>query len=323
MPLDEFQKDVIAVISRNRGPESPFAGGADIQQHGLRIPEDQGIFTTGHEPIDDLVKADRTALEEAGFTVNLRRSHSGFRECTVMKPMTGTTILQWTVALAREFYAPVPDPQFGHRLHLADLAVNKALAAASRVRKRDFVDLWMLDRHVMPLWRMACAAPGKEPDLNPFSLIEDASFNWSRTVRRDNPADRLTMTADISLQEIGEGLRKAMREARLYLQDISPEHYGRLQVDAEGRPVVSRETVAGERWKTPMAGGALPTFDGIDSEMIAGVIAQYGLEGSRHTGPAPQSPRTGNDAQRTEPHGEHDDPFGIPDPFEPPSPWDD
>ena len=322
MPFDDLQRYVIAVISRNRDPESPLAGGAVIQQHCFRTPEDQDIFAAGNETLDELVQADRMALEEAGFTVNLRRSHSGFRECTVMKPMTGTTILQWTVALAREFYAPVPDPQFGHRLHPADLAVNKALAVAGSVRKRDFVDLWMLDRHVMPLWRMACAAPGKDTDLNPFSLIEDASFNWSRTVRRDNPADRLTMTAELSLEEIGKGLRKAMREARLILPDIRPEHYGRLQIDAKGRPVVSREIVTGERWKAPELGGALPTFDGIDSEMIAGLIAQFGLEGSRYTGSVPTSSETDNDANRIERNIEHADPFEIPDPFKPPSPWD-
>ena len=172
------------------------------------------LFTAGEERLDRLVQADRAALESSGYTVRPARSYSGFRECKVMKPMTGTTVLQWTAALAREFYAPVPDRQFGYRLHLADLAVNKALAASGRMRKRDFVDLWMLDRHVMPLWRMACAAPGKETDLNPFSLIEDASFNWSMTVRRDNPDDQLTLTTEVSLEEIGEGLRKCYAQGK-------------------------------------------------------------------------------------------------------------
>ena len=284
MPLDEFQKGVIAVISRNRDPGSPFAGGAVIQQHGFRLSEDQDIFTAGEEPLDKLVQADRTALEAAGYSVRPARSYSGFRECKVMKPMTGTTILQWTVALAREFYAPVPDRQFGYRLHLADLAVNKALAASGRMRKRDFADLWMLDRHVMPLWRMACAAPGKETDLNPFSLIEDASFNWSVTVRRDNPGDQMTLTTEVSLEEIGEGLRKAMREARLILRDVDPECYGRLQVGDAGQPLLSREITNGGTWKAPRPGGALPAFAGMDSEMIAGLIAEYGPEGSRYTG---------------------------------------
>ena len=47
MPLDEFQKSVIAVVSRNRDSGSPFAGGAVIQQHGFRLTEDQDIFTAG------------------------------------------------------------------------------------------------------------------------------------------------------------------------------------------------------------------------------------------------------------------------------------
>lgn len=129
MPLDEFQQGVIAVVSSNRNSRRPFAGGAVIQQYGFRLTEDQDIFAAEDEPLDDLVRADQSALEAAGFTVQLRHSYSGFRECVVTKPMFGTTVLQWTAALAREFYAPVPGPQLGQRLHLADLAVNKVLAA--------------------------------------------------------------------------------------------------------------------------------------------------------------------------------------------------
>ena len=310
MPLDEFQKSVIAVVSRNRDSGSPFAGGAAIQQHGFRLTEDQDIFTAGDEQLDDLVQADRAALEAAGFAVHPRRSYSGFRECAVVKPMTGTSVLQWTAALAREFYAPVPDPQFGHRLHLADLAVNKALAAASRMKKRDFVDLWMLDRHVMPLWRMACGAPGKDADLNPFSVIERISFNWSMTVGRNDPSDWLVLTVDVPLEEIGNGLRDAMQDARLVLPDVQPEHYGRLQIDEGGRPVVAREITQSGAWKAPKPGGALPAFAGVDSEMIAGLIAEYGPEGSRYTG----SPA------EVASEGSAPGPFDIP---ETPSPCDD
>lgn len=274
-----------------------------IRHYSLCFTEDLGIFKADDESLDDLVQADRAALEAAGFMVHLRLSYSGFRECTVTKPMTGTTVLQWTAALAREFYAPVPDPQFGHRLHIADLAVNKALAASSRTKKRDFLDLWMLDRHVMPLWRMACGAPGKETDLNPFSTIERISLNWSMTVRKDDPADRLTLTVDVPLEEIGRGLRNAMREARLVLPDVQPEQYGRLQVDEVGQPVAAREITPGGTWRAPVLGGALPAFSGVDSEMIAGLIAEYGLEGNSCT----ESPikETGEDTASS--------PFYIPD----------
>ena len=290
-------------------PKSPFADGAVIQQHGFRLSEDQDIFTTGDEQLDDLVQADRAALEAAGFAVHPRRGFSGFRECAVVKPMTGTSVLQWTAALSGEFYAPVPDPQFGHRLHLADLAVNKTLAAASRTEMRDFVDLWMLDRHVMPLLRMACGAPGKDEGLNPFSVIERISFNWSRTVQRNDQIGKLQLTADVPLEEIGNGLRDAMQDARLVLSDIQPENYGCLQIDESGQPVVFPKITQGETWKAPKPGGALPAFAGIDSEMIAGVIAEYGPEGSRYTG----SPT--EEALKSSAPG----PFDIP---EMPSPYD-
>ncbi len=140
---------------------------------------------------------------------------------------------------------------------------------------------------------MACAAPGKETDLNPFSLIEDASFSWSMMVRTDNPAGQLALTAEVSLEKIGGGLRKAMREARLNLRDVGPECYGRLQVDEAGQPLLSREFTSGGSWKAPGPGGALPAFAGMDCEMIAGLIAEYGPEGSRYTGDAPATASSG------------------------------
>ena len=112
-------------------------------------------------------------------------------------------------------------------------------------------------------------------------------------VRTDNPADQLALTAEVSLEKIGGGLRKAMREARLNLRDVGPECYGRLQVDEAGQPLLSREITSGGSWKAPGPGGALPAFAGMDSEMIAGLIAEYGPEGSRYTGNAPSTAGSG------------------------------
>ena len=196
--------------------------------------------------------------------------------------MVGVTTLQWAVGLIREYFAPVPDPQFGYRLHLADLAVNKALATASRMAKRDFVDLWMLDRHVIPLWRIAFGVPGKDQRRNPFSLVEDMSFNWSMAAQKDDGADRLLLTAGISLECIDRELQFAMREARQVLRDVRPEHYGHIEVGDDDQPLTARESRPGGIWIAPMPGGALPAFAGMDSEMIAGLIAEFGPEGSRH-----------------------------------------
>ena len=306
MPLDEFQKSVIAVISCNRDSQSAFAGGSVIQQHGVRLTDDQDIFAVSDERLDGLAETDQSALEAAGYIVQPRRSFDGFRECLVMKPLVGTTTLQWTAGLASEFYAPVPDSLFGRRLHFADLAVNKALAAGSRIKKRDFLDLVMLDRYVMPLWRMACAVPGKRADLNPFSLVERISHNWDMAVRRTTPDDRLVLTAEVSLEEIGERLHSALNEARTTLPDAPPESYGRLEVKSDGQPVFSRKIASGGDWRAPRPGGALPAFEGIDNEMIARLIAEFGPEGSRYTaGTSENSDRPGKDFRS---------PFTTPDP---------
>ncbi len=284
MPLDNFQKEIITVISACRDPDSPFAGGAVIQQHGIRLSDDLDIFAAGE--LDELMETDKSALEAEGYFVELRESFSGFRECTVSKPNIGTTILQWTHGLTSEFFAPAPDPLFGWRLHFADLAINKALAAGSRMRKRDFVDLWMLDQHVMPLWRLAGAAPGKDPIFSPLSLIEAISRNWH--FARSQTQERVDLTISVSIEEFGPALLESIHMARVTLHRMRPEVSGRLQVDESGRPVVNRELVDGGRWITPRPGGALPSFDGIDSEMIAGLVAEYGPEGSNLTGSRPE-----------------------------------
>ena len=142
----------------------------------------------------------------------------------------------------------------------------------------------MLDCHVMPLWRMACAAAGKRPDINPFSMVERISRNWDMAVRRDDPGDRLVLTTDMPLEEIGESLDAILCEVRATLEDVPPGSYGRPQVNHVGQPVTAREVTSGGTWMVPRPGGALPAFAGMDSEMIAGLITEHGPEGSRHTG---------------------------------------
>ena len=262
MPLDDFQKAVTAVVSRNRSDGSPFAGGAVIQQHGFRLSDDQDIFTDDGDRLDRLVAADRAVLEAEGYTVRETRSYAGFRECAVMKPMVGTTVLQWTAALGREFYAPVPDPLFGRRLHFADLATNKALAAAGRMMKRDFVDLWMLDRHVMPLWRIACAAPGKDAGLNPFSLIEDAALNWSDGV--DAPSKRRHIAPEKTPDEL-----RVETERRASVKQVSTvahrhfkESFSAARSVRRRRAGLQEEAVAERVPAVPRGPAAVPGGDG-------------------------------------------------------------
>ena len=284
MPLDDFQKEILDVIRQNRTQSSPFAGGSVLQHHGVRLSNDLDIFTAGNPA--PIMQKDVRALAAAGFTVEETRSYTGFRECRVAKPASGTVFLQWAQALALEYFAPVPDADFGQRLHFADLAANKVLAAADRMVMRDFIDLWMLDRHVMPLWRMACAASGKFPDEGPLSLVELIARNRIPAFTRKTGQSRVITTVEMPEGEPTAGLRAAINEAREILPCLPGERLGKLQMNSAGRPVLDRKPVpVGQgSWVSPKWGGAMPSLEDIDREMIARLIAEYGPEGSRHTG---------------------------------------
>ncbi len=278
MPLDEFQKGITNLLSANRDIDSPFAGGAVIHRHGFRLSRDQDIFSGSD--VTDIAARDIATLEEADYEIFVQRRYDSFIECHVVKPGEGATVLQWTQALSREFYQPVPDDRFGYRLHFADLAANKALAGATRSAVRDFVDLWMLDRHVLPLWRILCAAPGKDPDFNPLSMIERMQFNWHMAKTRD--AEEYLATIDRSPESMGLSLLDSLRDASGILKDLPEEHYGRLQVRPDGQPVLARESGQDGQWVKPAVGGGMPSFEGSDGEMIAGLIEEYGPEGRGH-----------------------------------------
>ncbi|MCY4184028.1 MAG: hypothetical protein OXC82_10295 [Rhodobacteraceae bacterium] len=312
MPLDNFQKEILEIIRKNRTASSPFAGSSVIQYHGMRLSDDQDIFTAGDpEPV---MRIDKQALVDAGLIVQETKTYTGFRECRVMRPGISTAILQWTQALNLEYFAPVPDPDFGQRLHFVDLAVNKTLAAANRMEERDFVDLWMLDRYIMPLWRMACAAGSKSQDFGPLALVERISFNRTLSITNNNQSG-IAHTTKPPKGEPTTGLIDAIDKARLILPRLSESWLGKLQLGSKGQPVLGEEPVAieGETWILPELGGALPTFEGIDDQMITALIAEYGKEGIQ--------PIDSTEPQTNQDVVEDDNPLDIPDPFAPSNPY--
>ena len=314
MPLDDFQKEILELIRENRTISSPFAGGSVIQYHGMRLSDDQDIFTAGDpEPV---MRIDKRVLEDAGLTVQETKTYTGFRECHVIRPRISSATLQWSQALNLEYFAPVPDPDFGQRLHFVDLAANKTLAAAGRTVERDFVDLWMLDRYIMPLWRMACAAGSKSQDFGPLALIDRISFNYTLATRKNRNQSRVVHTTEIPKGEPNEGLFAAIDKARLILPRLPESWLGKLQLSNKGQPVLDKEpiTIEGGSWIQPELGGALPTFEGIDDQLVANLIAEYGKEGIQPIDSI--EPQAKNDVV------EDDNPFDIPDPVAPPNPFD-
>ncbi len=135
---------------------------------------------------------------------------------------------------------------------------------------------------------MACAASGKFPQEAPLSLVEMISRNLVPAVARDTFEAKILTTADLPEGEPTAGLRAAIDKAREILPRMPGERLGKLQLDSRDAALAldSVEPVEsdGDSWFRPKLGGAMPAIEGMDREMIAALVAEYGEHGSRYTG---------------------------------------
>ena len=176
MPLTLFQKEVLETIVTNRSDLSHFAGGIVLNApaESARFSKDFDLF---HEAVEDLVASserDVSALSAAGYTVDFInheecwKNPSTFRKARISRGDESVEI-DWAQDSAWRFFPIVRDEVLGWRLHLFDMAVNKALALAARTETRDYIDTVELSR-IYPLEAILWAACGKDPGFSPLSL---------------------------------------------------------------------------------------------------------------------------------------------------------
>jgi hypothetical protein len=285
MPLDDFQKAVLRTLMPLRTPKSVFAGGTVLQWHGFRLSDDQDVFHAAGEDVVAIAERDIAALEAAGFVVHNKRSHEGLVEVLVSQGDFGTTKLQWVEAGSWNFFAPVPDPDFGWRLHMADIAVNKVLAAGGRHEVRDHVDLFLIHRHIMPLWAALWAAPGKDESWSPVSLADKIAMK--NNFKQADIDREILSTVDLSAAEIGLTVREALEEAREIFKRLPLGQAGMLFVNQKGAVVADAGAiVAGADGTCPIEvrrGGNWPSGPGIDHALLERIIEAFGIEGSNPT----------------------------------------
>jgi hypothetical protein len=282
MPLDNFQKRVARLISPNRTPSSPFAGGAMIHKNGFRLSDDGDIFTDSQD-VDALFKEDLKLLISDGLHVEETKRYPGFVEAIVSSQSEtdpGVTKLQWVREGLRGFFTPIPDPELGYRLHFADLAVNKLLACVGRSEARDYVDLWMIDQLVMPLWRLANAAPGKDIRWSPISILEKLSATMVFT-EEDFGNDVLSMI-HLDPAVIIQDLMVSLEHARGVLRDLPFERMGKLE-HVDGEVVSSPENEGHGEWIAPKKGGLLLTPENGDDWLTRKIVEKFGIDGANIT----------------------------------------
>jgi hypothetical protein len=240
--LTQLQSDILRCLAKNRSETSYLAGGLMLNKNWKRRSDDIDIFHDTDEEVTGAATADLATLDAAGFTTRKDFVIYGCVDATVSDGHS-STVIQWFAETKRRFFPLVRDEEWGARLHQADLAVNKILAAAGRSKARDIADLVAIGHHYCPLGPLVLAAAGKPPNFSPKRTIDE--------IRRhilSIPAEEFAavkgLPADWSAEFIRDEAIKLIDQAEKYIMAASADLVGVLCVDKRHVPV---ELIGGNR----------------------------------------------------------------------------
>lgn len=174
MALTELQREILrALAATRRAMESHVAGVVALNTLLLadRRSSDIDLFHDVAEAVARTADADRRLLLESGFGVQTLREVPQFVEAMISRGES-STLIQWIFDSAYRFFPLIDDDTLGLTFHPIDPAINKALAMASRLEARDFVDMMTCCEQVQPLGFLVWAAPGKDPGWGPPALLQ-------------------------------------------------------------------------------------------------------------------------------------------------------
>lgn len=236
MPLSPVQQALLIWLDRHADRNRYVSGGAVLALDGPRMSEDLDFFMLDRNAIAKRARDDLADMIADGFQVVSEDVGDG-KAVAYLRWQGSVTKVEWSVDNARRFFPLVRDSEFGWRLALFDLAVNKMRAAATRSEARDVVDLVLLDRDYMPLGQMVWAAAGKST-MAPQGILDAIVANAAHS--KGDYDGKVKMEAGASASELAEALPSAVAEARLWVEEVSaladPDLYGVAFTDSNGRP---------------------------------------------------------------------------------------
>src|SRR5438105_1849559 len=194
MALTQLQSDILRHLAKNRSETSYLAGGAILNKNWQRRSDDIDIFHDTDEEVTGAAKADLSVLDAAGYKTHTDFIIYGCVDATISDGKS-ETIIQWFAETKRRFFPLVRDEEWGTRLHQADLAVNKVLAAAGRSKARDIADLVAIARNYCPLGPLVLAAAGKPPNFSPRRTIDEIRRHTPSIPTEEFPAGKRLTSA--------------------------------------------------------------------------------------------------------------------------------
>lgn len=232
MPLSKLQIEILLLLAAHRNPESYVAGAAALNQNGPRFSGDIDIFHDREEDVAIASIADAAFLSENGFEIHWLRREPGVH-AAIVKKQGDNTKLEWVRDSNYRFFPIVRDDLFGYRLHVIDLAANKALAGAGRREPRDVLDLLYIHEQYLPIGAVIWAAVSKDPGYSPESLIREIRRN--ARYRADDYAD-LALVAPVDASAVSRRFREILDEADKFVHAMPIGKEGLLFLK-EGNPV--------------------------------------------------------------------------------------
>jgi hypothetical protein len=231
VPLSRIQAEILRLLAAHRTPESYVAGASAINQDGPRFSADIDIFHDREAAVARAAEEDAALLAANGFGIGWIRREPGLHAATIRFGEAATR-LEWARDSDFRFFPAVRDDLFGYRLHFADLATNKALAAAGRREPRDVLDLLFIHERHLPLGAVIWAAVAKDPGYSPESLIVEIRRNARYLA--DDYAD-LDLIEAVDAAAVSKRLRVGLEEAEAFVRAMPVGKEGLLYLH-DGQP---------------------------------------------------------------------------------------
>ena len=130
MPLSKLQIEILQLLASHRDPESFVGGSTPLNRNTLRYSGDIDIFHDREERVSLAANEDYLTLQSAGYNVKWFRQFPSIHTAQIVTD-DDSTRMEWVADSDYRFFPALADTVFGYVLHPADLAMNKALAAAS------------------------------------------------------------------------------------------------------------------------------------------------------------------------------------------------
>ncbi len=235
MALTQLQSDILRHLAKNRSDASYLAGGLMLNKNWQRRSDDIDIFHDSDEQVAEAAMADLAVLDAAGYATHKDVVVYGCVDATV-SDTTSSTIIQWFAETKRRFFPLVKDEEWGARLHQADLAVNKILAASGRSKARDIADLVAIGQHYCSLGPLVLAAAGKPPNFSPRRTLDEIRRH-ALSIAAEEYAAIKGLPADWSAEFIRDKVLQLIDKADHYIMSVAPELLGVLAVNKDAVPI--------------------------------------------------------------------------------------